>query len=369
MRVAVIAGHTRSLVNFRGPLIRSMVDRGHEVIALGPPDAVVAPRIEAMGARFTPIDIRRTGMNPLADLKLVLGLRRTLAALRPDRVLSYTVKPVVYGSVAAHLAGVDHIASAITGLGHVFLDDTPRGRALRTLVCGLYKVALCANQVVFFQNPDDRAEFVRRGLVSEAQTRIIDGSGVDLRHYPEHPQPPGDPVFLFMGRFLEEKGLYELIEAARELKRRHPRARVRLLGKTDANPSSVSRTEVRHWQEEGLIEVVGWVEDVRMELAACTALVLPSWREGTPRSALEAMASGRAVITTDAPGCRETVIDGETGFLVGLRDADALAEAMCRVAADPSLARRMGRAGRRYAEHRYDVHRVNRSILGGMELA
>jgi glycosyltransferase involved in cell wall biosynthesis len=370
MRVVVVASKGRSLLNFRGPLLRAMRAVGHEVIAMAPPDHPgLEEGLAAMGVRFRPLELQRTGMNPVADAAALRSLVAALRAERPDVVFAYTIKPVIYAGVAARLARVPRSVALITGLGHVFVADSPRMRVVRRAVCAAYRAVLAGADVVFFQNPDDRAEFVRRRLVDPDKTVLVAGSGVDLAHYPRSPVPVDPVTFVFVGRFLVEKGVRELVDAVRLVRARGHDVRIRLVGATDANPSSVSDAEVAAWVDEGLVDLVGWVEDVRPWLRDSSVMVLPSWREGTPRSVLEGLATGRAVITTDAPGCRETVVDGLNGFLVPLRDPEALADRMARFVDDPGLAVRMGEAGYRLAEEKYDVNKVNAVMLSAMGLA
>jgi len=233
----------------------------------------------------------------------------------------------------------------------------------------LYRLGLARTEGVFFQNPDNRAFFELQGLLAPGcRITMINGSGVDMSHYAESPQPDGPPTFLMVARVARDKGVLEFAEAARLLKARHPEARCRLVGPIDSNLTALPRQVVAQWQREGILDYRGPAGDVRPELAASHVFVLPSYGEGTPRSVLEAMAAGRAVVTTQVPGCKETVIEGQTGFLVPARDPGALAETMARFVADPALAIRMGEQGRRYAAAKYDVHKVNQVILGALGL-
>lgn len=371
MKIVMLSGQAYSLVNFRGHLLQEMVGRGHEVIACAPlDDTSVSKVLSSYGVRFIPLNIDRTGMNPLHDLMLFVRLWRLFCHLNPDILLSYAVKPVIYGSLAARLAGVGAIYSLITGLGYAFIGTSLRRRVINWFVCRLYRAALRGNRLVFFQNTDDCMLFVDQKLVRDGSvTRLMNGSGVDLDQFSTHPLPKVDaPVFLLVGRLLTDKGVREFVEAARQLKQQYPACRFRLLGATDSNPASCSPAEVSSWHNEGVIEYCGITSDVRPFLAEATVFVLPSYREGTPRSALEAMATGRAVVTTDAPGCREVVVQGKNGLLVPVKDADALAAAMERFILEPDLAIRMGEASRCLAEERFDVHRVNNELLKAMGL-
>lgn len=393
MRIAVVAGYAPSLVNFRGPLLKALVERGHEVIALAPPDDNDGPdtpgtaaALCALGVELLRFPMRRGGLNPFEDARTLQALRREFLRLRPDLVLAYTIKPVVYGSLAARWAKTPQVASLITGLGYAFGDMQSGGepgarqslgrRLLSRLVLRLYRTALEQNSVVFFQNPDDRDLFARLGIIGQNQGQrvvVVAGSGVDLAHFA--PAPPvlpsaqtGGPVFLCIARLLWAKGVGVYVEACRLLKQRHPQAVCRLLGPLDHVPDAVPEELVRRWGEEGVVEILGPVDDVRPQLAAASVFVLPSFREGAPRSVLEAMAMARPVITTDVPGCRQTVEEGVTGYLVPPFEPGALMRAMERFIEAPERIIQMGAAGRRLAEERFDAAIVVQDMLAALDL-
>jgi len=369
-RVMVVGGFADSLINFRGPLLRRLVTEGHSVTACAP-DAAVGVRRElaALGVAYRHVPIQRASMNPMRDVGTVRALAALYREIQPDLVLTYTIKPVIYGSVAARLAGVPRVCSMITGLGYSFGTATWRQRALTPVVRSLFRFALAHNEVVFFQNPDDLRQFVEAGLANDRQAVLVNGSGVDLERFSVAPLPEGAPAFLLVTRLLWEKGVGEYVEAARRLKARYPGARFRLLGPLDPNPAAVSRAQLDAWCAEGVIEYLGSTNDVRPAIADASVFVLPSaYREGTPRSVLEAMSMGRAIITTDAPGCRETVRGDENGFLVPMSDSIALADAMEKFLRDPGLVAPMGARSRAIAEEKYDVHLVNRVMMRAMGL-
>lgn len=365
-RVLLLGSLAESLINFRGPLIAELARRGHEVIGCAPPgDPQIDQRLAALGATFHPLPMRRTGRNPFGDVAVLLRLVRLLRRLRPEVVLAYTVKPIVYGSFACMLTRIGRCNAIVTGLGWAFMPAAGLAhRAVAMLVRVLYRAALPANRVVFFQNPDDRDQFLAEGLLRDHDRAVvIPGSGVDLERFRPAPLPPGAPVFLLIARLLRDKGVREYADATRILRERHPQIRALLVGPFDPHPDAIDPDEVDRWQRTSGIEYLGATEDVRPCLAAASVYVLPSYREGTPRTVLEAMAMGRAVVTTDTPGCRQTVIDGHNGFLVPPRDATSLARAMERFVTDPGLAAVMGLRGRRKVELEYDVHRVNGEII------
>jgi glycosyltransferase involved in cell wall biosynthesis len=368
-RILVIASYTPSLVLFRGDMLGEFRARGHEVICCSPsPDSQTLRQLEDLGVSHLEFRLQRTGMNPMADLATMRDLRRLMAEVRPDHVLSYTIKPVIYGSLAARMQKVPAIHAMITGLGTTFLGSGLKGTLLNTFARFMYRAALKKCRTVFFQNLDDRQLFLDGGLVEENKTAMINGSGVNLDRFTVAPVPKGRQEFLMIGRLIKDKGIGEFIAAARLIKSRHPEVAFRVVGMFDNHPGSITRRQMDEWTTEGLLTYDGPTDDVRGALAGCTVYCLPSYREGMPRSVLEAMATGRAIITTDAPGCRDTVDEGGNGFLVPVRDPDALAAAMERFIADPDLAPRMGGVSRGLAEEKFDVRRVNEKILGSMGL-
>jgi glycosyltransferase involved in cell wall biosynthesis len=355
-------------------LLAAMVARGHAVTAMAPEgsgtDAEVRAQLARLGVGFAPVELERTGIDPVADARALVGLVRRLRALGPDLVLGYTIKPVIYGSLAARLAGVPNRAAMITGLGSVLASPrTAKQRVVAAIARGLYRAALAQCQAVIFQNTDDRDALSRFGAVPRrARVAVVRGSGVDLAHYAPSPLPAGPPVFVFLGRLLRDKGIAEYLAAARSVRARHPEARFRIVGWFDPKPESLTRAELAAAASDGTVEYLGATDDVRPHLAAAHVLVLPSYREGTPRSVLEAMSMNRAVITTDAPGCRDTVIDGDSGLIVPVRDASALADAMLRLIASPALVARIAAAGRARAVELYDAHAVAASVLAVLGL-
>ena len=373
-RFAIISSQAFSLGNFRGPLIRDVVAKGWKVYAIAPDyDAGTRAAVSALGAEPIDCSFSRTGINPIIDLRDMLRLTWLLRRLHIDAVLSYFIKPVIFGTIAAWLAGIPRRFTLIAGLGYVFITPqngkvTFKRRSLRHLVSLLYRFALARASTVFFQNENDLEEFVDAGLVDRARARNTHGTGVDLDEWKPVPTVTVPVTFLLAARLLREKGIPEFAEAARRLKRIKPEARFILLGGVDPNPGGLSREEVEQWASDGVLEWHGHVA-VAPWIAQTSVYVLPSYyREGIPRSTQEAMAMARPVITTDTVGCRETVIDGWNGFLVPMRDVDALENAMRRFIDDPSLIELMGLASRRLAEQRFDVRRVNKLMLDEMKI-
>lgn len=362
MRVAVISNSAFSAVTFRGPLIAYLVAQGQCVFALAPDfDADSKRAIEALGGIPVTIPMDRSGLRPHKEIGDILGLAATLRRLDLDLTFSAMAKPVIYGGIAASLARVPRHFAMIEGLGYVF-DDRARSfgrRLLRTIAQNLYRLALGKARKVFFLNSSDRDEFVDRCLLPAGKAVVLGPIGLDLRKYRVAP-PVTSPVrFLLVARLLRPKGIAEFVAAARIIRREHPATVFTIVGDTDVNPDSYSREEVAAWVAEGVIEWPGHVADVRPWLARASVFVLPSYREGVPRSTQEAMSMGRPVITTNAVGCRDTVCEGINGFLVPVGDADELAKAMLCFVDDPELITKMGAASRRLAEERYDAARIN----------
>lgn len=370
----LIAGFADSLIGFRKPLIIALLDQGLEVHVAAPElvaNQAVMSELTALGVVAHDIPMQRTGMNPLADLRALLALWQLMRRVKPRYVLGYTIKPVIYGTLAAWLARVPKRFALITGLGFAFMgqEDNQRSR-VRAVVQSLYRQALRHCQTVFFQNPDDEALFRQLNIVSaQASTCVVNGSGVDVSQFAVASfTGQAVPRFLLIARLLGDKGVREYVQAAEKVKQEYPEAQFDLVGWIDANPNAITQAELDEWVVAGTVNFLGRLSDVRPAIQDCSVYVLPSYREGTPRTVLEAMAMGRAVITTDAPGCRETVVDGDNGFLIPVKDVDALAQAMLRFIEQPELIAQMGQRSRVIAEEKYDVHKVNAQMLKGMGL-
>lgn len=345
-----------SIYNFRRGPIAAMLAAGHPVHVAAPEDAF-APLLRAMGCIVHWVPMAAKGTNPLQDLALAYRLYRLYRRIKPAVVFHYTIKPNIYGSIAAHWAGIPSV-SVTTGLGYVFINDSLTTRIAR----GLYRYAFRHTRENWFLNPEDLRTFVSGGLVAQQKTRLLPGEGIDLDHFATAPWPSPDTPFRFLliCRLLRDKGVMEYVEAARTLKRELPHVVCQMLGPADvSNPSAILREAVDDWQREGIIEYLGTTPDVRPFMAAAHCIVLPSYREGLPRTLLEAGALCRPVITSDAPGCRDVVDDGITGWQVPVRDADALTARMRTVASLPNAElQRIGAAGRAKVVREFDEHTV-----------
>ncbi|MCE8037285.1 MAG: glycosyltransferase family 4 protein [Halomonadaceae bacterium] len=369
--VLFIAANTRSLAVNRGSFIRALQERGLSVGALVP-DEEFLREVHGLGVATWQYPLERHSMGVGGEISRFLALRRLIRQIAPRAVFAYSVKPIVLGIPAARLAGVAETYCLATGLGYLYGRHDRRTRLIRSLVNGCYALSGGLSRAFFFQNPDDRDELQQLALFRRfTRSVVVNGSGVDPDEYP-FSEPPVTPVrFLFMGRFLQEKGIREFVSAARQVARQQGGVEFVALGDTDESTvNGVGAGEVAAWREEGIVTLPGRVRDVRGHLQAASVMVLPSYyREGIPRSLLEAMSTGRPVITCDSPGCRETVDEGVNGWLIPPCDAAALAERMQAFISDPGLIGRMGRAGRAMVLERFTTDFVNRQMLEEMPIA
>jgi glycosyltransferase involved in cell wall biosynthesis len=371
MRVLISINSCWNIYNFRAGLIRELVRNGYEVVAAAPPDDY-SSRLEQLGCRYLALPMDGNGQSPIQDILLFFRYLRLLRKVRPDVFLGYTIKPNIFGSVAAHLLGIP-VINNIPGLGVAFARET----WLTKLVKLLYSFALGPSKTVFFQNAESRDLFIRLKLVRTQQALLLPGSGVDLQKFKPQkntPQPggPAETVFLLLGRLFWDKGVGEYVEAARLVKQCFPEARFQILGFLDgAARGAISRSQMDAWVKEGIVEYLGSAEDVRPAIAAANCAVLPSrYPEGTPRALLEAAAMARPIVTTDMPGCRATVDDGVSGFLCMPRNAEDLAEKLIAfLCLAPEARERMGAASRIKAERKYDERIVVRRYVAAIEQA
>jgi len=349
-------------------LIKELVKLGHEVIALAP-ETGFEDQLSSIGARFYSIPLERNGLNVFKDFKAIIAVLKILKKEKPDILLLYTIKPVVYGSLVGRVLGISNIYSIITGLGYAFTGDSLKKRVLGNIIKLLYKLGLKHNKKVFFQNPDDLQLFAKLNLVNEnKQSILINGSGVDVEKY-YHAEVNTESInFLLIARLIWDKGIGEYVEAARKLKMKYPHVDFAILGPFDSNPAAIKPKDIEAWVAEGAVTYLDRTDDVRPYIAESSVYVLPSYREGTPRSVLEAMSMGRPIITTDAPGCRETVQHGVNGFLVPVKDSNALAEAMEFFILNPDKIPIMGAKSHEIVVEKYDVRKVNKVILENLSL-
>lgn len=352
MHILMTANAAWNIWNFRRPVVAALMADGHRISALAPTDETT-PALRELGCRFLPLDMSVQGVNPLPDLKLLRSLTRVFRDERPDVVLSYTIKNNIFGAMAARSSGVPFLPN-VTGIGTAFLS----GGLLQAIAERLYRRAFSPLPIIFFQNEDDQGLFIRRGLARPEQARLLPGSGIDLTHYAATDLPSADaaPTFLMIARLLRQKGVVEFVDAARQVKATTPQARFQLLGAAGSrNRTAISADTIRAWVEEGVVEYLGTTDDVRPHIAAAHCVVLPSYREGAPRTLLEAAAMARPLIATDVPGCRSVLDPDVSGFLCEARSAGSLAATLRRFLDLPHAAKvGMGRAGRAKMEHAFD---------------
>lgn len=379
MKFLIISSFLPSVLNFRGKLLEAIHQQGYEIHIIAP-DLASFPaeheKLLGLGYYVHEVSMQRTGTNPVADLKTLRAMYNLMKKIKPDYVLSYTIKPVIYGTLAAWLAKVPHRFALITGLGYAFqsVEYGSKRSFFQKIVHGLYQQALSHSHKVFFQNPDDLKLFQDLKLLQpNVPTVVVNGSGVNVTDFNVLPFPvnaQNNPKlsFLLIARLLGDKGVREYAEAAKLIKLQYPEVEFHLVGWIDENPSAIRQQELDQWVASNILKYWGKLTDVRPAIAESSVYVLPSYREGTPRTVLEAMAMGRAIITTDAPGCRETVIQGENGFLVEVKSVNSLMNAMQEFINNPALIEQMGQRSREIALNKYDVHQVNRHMMQEMGL-
>ena len=366
-QVLVISHNTSQylFLHYQG-LVSELVAQYGRVICLTPEDGW-EQKLRQLGVHHHRLKMQQHGMNIFREFKSVLQYRTVYHESKADVVFNFSIKPILYGALAAKSVGIKHRVAMVTGLGYLFIGSSLKASLVRMLLIPLYRMLYGKGDVMFFQNPDDKQIFESLGLGKNAQRQIISGTGIDTTHFSHKPLPILDatgPTFLYVGRMLYDKGLQELVEAVRLLKSQGMRFRCQLLGPLDTNPESIQPNEISRLESDHLVEYLGQTHDVRPYIEQAHMYVLPSYREGLPRAALEAMSMGRGVITTDVPGCRE-VIDGN-GILVPVRDSQALASAMEQVIEDTSLIQQYGKRSRELVEQRYELGMVIEQVSSAL---
>ena len=332
--------------------MQEMQQEGCEVFAAGQmPEADWLERFASIGVAYRQIKVSRNGLNPLDDIQTYFSIRRLLNEIRPDKIFVFQAKTIAYGCRAAASLEITEVYTLLAGLGSVYLGHGLKNRRSRK---------------VFFQNQDDKSTMIGEGLLSDNQVVMIHGSGVNVEHFTPT-DIPSKPTFLFIGRLIRDKGVGEYLEACQKIKRLYQdQVRCLLVGPYDSNPSALKPEELHPLVDQGMIEYFGEQTDVRPFISQCSIYVLPSYHEGTPKTVIEAMAMGRAIITTDVPGCRETVVDGCNGYLVEVKNVDAIVDKMVYLVEHPELVERMGQESRKMACEIFDVRKVNDTILRTM---
>jgi glycosyltransferase involved in cell wall biosynthesis len=362
-RLVYVINDAEFFVRHRMGHVAEAIAEGYDVHILVPPGAATASMI-ADGATVHALPLARGKASPVRELQTISAIARLYRQLRPQLVHHISVKPVLYGTIVARALGVPGIVNTIPGMGWLFTGEDTAAAVRRKLAIAFYQMALRTQRMrIIVQNPDDRDELVRERIASPESIVVLDGAGIDLDEFRFHEAPDGPPLVVMPARMLRDKGVVEYVEAARAL-RATTNARFALVGGIDPhNPAGLKESALNEWQSEGVVEWWGHREDMPQILAQAAIVALPSYREGMPRTLLEAAATGRPIVTTEVPGCRQAVIHGETGLLVPSRDSAALARALKTVIDDHALRVRMGRAARAMAERRWDINKIMRETL------
>ena len=359
MKVLLLANTDWFLFNFRLASARKLAELGHSVVMVSPAGPYTK-KIEQAGFKWVEWAIDRQGMNPVRELGTIFRLAKIYQREKPDLIHHFTIKCVLYGTLAGQLNGVRAIVNSLTGLGYAF---TEKRAFLQNLVSLWYGLSLKKTWTIF-ENPDDRDEFIRRGWVQSKKSFAILGAGVDTDEFAFIPEPVGVPVVTLPARLLWDKGVGEFVQAAKILHDRGCKVTFRLVGEGDpGNPTSIPEETINIWREEGIVEILGWREDMPAIYAESSVVCLPSYREGLPKTLIEAAAAGRAIVTTDVPGCRHVVSDGENGFLVPVKDASRLAEKIEILTNNPSLRQKMGAQNRKKAEEIFANEKIIQATL------
>lgn len=369
MKITVIGTLASSLYNFRGQLLKDLKSANLEVTALATSASNYDIKaVEALGAVYINYPVTRSGLSPVQDFRTFAVLRNIFKKQQPDMILAYTIKPIIWGAFAARISPNCRFYALVTGLGFAFQKGNWKKNLLMKLVIFLYKTALKRADRVIFQNPDNQQVFIELGIVPEYKTCVVNGSGVDINHFDVKPLSK-NPTFLLIARLLGDKGIREYITAANRVKKQYPKAIFQLVGPEDPSPDGISLHELSQLNRNKAVEYFGATDDVRPYIENCNIFVLPSYHEGLPRTVLEAMAIGRPILTTNVPGCRETVVDGENGWLVEKANVEQLVERMTWFIENPQEWQRMAEASRAMVECKFDVHKVNTELMGFMGLS
>ncbi len=370
--ILIIASYGPSLINFRLPFIKELLSRGYKVSVASPEEnfpIILQKELQNLKVDIKFFSLSRTGLNFFKDCKSILDIFKIIRKCKPDIVISYTVKPVIYSGLVLKFFPKINYYPLITGLGYAFTETKLiKQKIFKYLITNLYKVGLKKSSKIIFQNKDDQLLFLELKVIKKNKSEIVNGSGVDLNSYP-FSSLPTKPVFLMISRLLVDKGVREYVQAAKIVRSHFSNAIFQLVGYLDENPTAINNDELQSWIDQGDIQYLGEVKSVQSILKSCKYYVLPSYREGTPRSVLEALSTGRPVITTDVPGCRETVIHEKNGFLVPAKDSMELANAMIRLLkSKDEIVKKMAKESFLIAKNKYEISKVNKSILDIMSL-
>jgi len=369
VKICIIGALPSSLINFRGELIKSLVAEGHNVIAMasGASNMDVTD-IEALGVKYVDYSVTRNGLNPFADMNTLKNFIVLFKKEKPDIVLAYTIKPVIWGGIATRFFSNMRFYGLITGLGFAFQHGNFKRNLLNAIATNLYRLALAKAKNVIFQNTDNLQVFLDKNIIVKEQGVRVNGSGVNLAHFTKCNITTSSIIFLTVARLLGEKGLREYAAAAKIVKQKYPDVTFQLVGPEDPSPDGIPISEVNQWHNDGYIEYLGSATDIRPHIINCNIFVLASYHEGMPRTVLEAMATGRPILTTNVPGCKETVIEGENGFLIEKQDVEQLVDKMLWFIEHQEKWQTMADKSHELAMEKFDVRKVNNELLKIMEL-
>lgn len=368
MRVVIAASYGPSILNFRKDLIEEMVQKGHSVtcVSIEPKNELEEP-LAALGAQYETVGGTRTGTGIAENISMFFRYIKLFRKLNPDLCFFYMAKPIVFGGSAAALLRIPKIYPFITGLETAFYSVGFHNLVIRCILCIFYRFVLHFSQSCFFMNREDSSKFVKLHLIKEEKAVLVNGSGVNMKHFVRFPLPE-EPCVCMVARLVLGKGIREYFKAAAILKKKYPKVSFLLVGGPDEHSEAVSSEELQTLLEEGAITYYGYTEDVRPYLEQCSVFVLPSYHEGNGRSIVEAMAAGRAIVTTRVPGCKDTVIEGYNGFLVPAGDENALAERMEILIQNKDLRITMGESSYQLCLEKFEVSQVNEILLSTMGL-
>lgn len=366
MNILINSGRTSPFLGTRVKLVKQIISNNHNVILTGFQDGYET-EIQDLGASFIKVPVERSGLNPLNDIRLAIKYYNIIKKNKIDVVHSYTIKPNIYGSIAARVAGVKEVYPTLNGIGYAFTGKGIKAQIVRRIASLLYYIAFRCSKRVFFHNLDDIEVMVNNGLIEKEKCVRINGSGIDLDHFKKE-KLPEDISFLLISRLLKSKGIMEYLEAAKKVKIKYPNVTFKLIGPQDENPSGIKISDISYYVENKIIEYLGEQKDVRLALKDASVFVLPSYREGVSHTILEAMATGRAIITTDVPGCRDTTIEGNNGYLVQPYDSNDLAKKMIMLIENPKLIKAMGEESFFIAKEKFEVNKVNKVIVETMNI-
>jgi glycosyltransferase involved in cell wall biosynthesis len=367
-KIILLSGSGDTVAWFRLDFLNEFLLRSYKVYVLAPDIRDdLKPELINMGIEFIEIKLERKGFNVLNLISSVCELVSLFKEIQPNIIFSYTHKAILSGSLAAKISGFSNTFSMVTGTGHLFDNQTKKEKVIKFIGSLALRIALRFNKLVFFQNPDDQALFLKNNIVLSQKTKLVNGSGVNLDKFSLSPLP-AEPIFLCMARLIKSKGLEEFARAAKRVKKLNPEARFILYGYPDDHPDSIDENEIiSNWFNDFGVEYFGYAENPIDAIKECSVFVLLSYKEGTPRVVLEAMAMGRSIITTDAPGCRETVKNGVNGFLIPRFDDLEAANAMTKLLS-AELRKEMGKESRKFCESKFNVLDVNNTLLSEMEV-